>query len=65
MSQIKYYWYKLKYRLTHLRGGMDYLLLAVTGLNLWFFIQALMVGNIVGMLINGLFFAWCFRGLIY
>lgn len=65
MSQLKYYYLKIKYRLNNLRGGWDYFLLLVTVLNIYGLGSALMRGDLTSALINGIFLALCLRSLVY
>lgn len=59
MWRVKYYYSKLKYRVTNLRGPMDYLWLAITLYNVYGVYQGLATGNLGQAAISGLFLALC------
>lgn len=59
MWRIKYYWSKLKYRLTNLRGPMDYLWVGITAYNLYGVYAGLASGNLTQAAISGLFLFLC------
>lgn len=59
MWKVKYYWSKLKYRMTNLNGPMDYLWLAITAYNLYGVYQGLATGNLAGAAISALFLVLC------
>jgi hypothetical protein len=63
MWRVKYYYGKLKYRLTNLRGPMDYIWLAITIYNIYGVYAGLVTGNMTQVVISALFLALCLQGL--
>lgn len=58
------FFYRLRYRLQHLQGPMDYLWLFLTVFNVYQLGDAILHGNVVGALLSGLFLFLCIQPLL-